>query len=254
MKITVSGWPGAGSTTLALILAKNLKLKYLSGGELFRFISTELEYDNTGKDRILADQYLEQYLGPVVDKYFDEILTNKKFDNILIESDIANFRIGKRDDVVSIFILADEEIRRARLSGDKRSKDINFLKTRDLENQKFYGQLYNINWLDIEEIRAKHSLVIDNSDLGVTEELDEIYDFFNKNNFIDQNTYSNLINSSSEEENTFFSKGKSYYIENLKESELFYNSKMIIQDLNKFYKSEIENFPENLKNIFLGIN
>ena len=87
MNIIVSSWPGAGSSTLAMILAKELKLRLFLGTETFRLIGRKLNYENTGKERIEADQYLEKYWGPLYDKYVEYIALNNN--GLIIESDIG---------------------------------------------------------------------------------------------------------------------------------------------------------------------
>ncbi len=107
--VAVSGWSGAGSTSVTLILALMLQRKYVYIGSVFRYIGEYLGYDDEGMSRIEADLLLERQIGRLMDEYVDWVLVNEN--NIILESDLSCFRIGKRDDVFGVFLEASLEDR-----------------------------------------------------------------------------------------------------------------------------------------------
>ena len=97
MKITVSGWPGGGSSSLSLLLAYHYKFKHLQGGNIFRHIYKSLSFAESGQDRVEAHNYVEPYYGPLHDAYIDELLKDNSVQKTLIENDIASFRVKPKN-------------------------------------------------------------------------------------------------------------------------------------------------------------
>lgn len=251
MKITISGWPGAGSTTLALVLSKTLNLKYVSGSAVFRYLGSKLKFADTGEDRIIADKYLEEHFGKIFDRFLEKLLTDSTFDNILIESDITSFNLGKDYPFFSVFLTTAYEERLKRLGVDGRDKDIDFLKARDQKNAEFYKKLHGINWFNIIEIQAKHDLVIDNSHISVAEEMNLIYNELLKNAFINEAKFNELVSKSEEEDRNYWKNGKDFVREDLKSKSLFMNEKEILSLIIKNFKTQIELLPDDIKTAVL---
>ena len=92
--IAISGWSGVGTSTVALQVAWVWQRKYYYFGKLFRDLGEKIGYQNEGMDRVKADDYLEKIIGKTVDKYVDFLLLSGR--NIVVESDIACFRLKKK--------------------------------------------------------------------------------------------------------------------------------------------------------------
>ena len=240
MNIVVSGWPGAGSSTLALLLAYNLKYKHLRGTETFRLLGQQLGYTLTGEDRIKADTYLEDYWGPVYDKYVDLILTTR--DGYLVESDIAAFRLGLKDNIYSIFLAPSLDSRKKRLEADGRPEEISLLEKREKELDDQYNKLHGFHWLDINLVVEKHNLVLDTSNMGISQELEYVYVGLDKApvNF-------------QEIDKQFWDNGKSFYLEQLQNQGLAFTTEEIIREIVKLFPTEINNMPPELKLIACNI-
>lgn len=241
MKITISGHPGGGSTSLALILCRLLNLKYISGGAFFRYLGERLNYSDTGIDRITADKYLEEFVGKLWDSYVDEILLDKSVENILIESDVASFRLGKLEDVISVFLLTDDAVRKQRLGSDGRALDTEILHVRDMENSNIYKNMYGIDWFSRDQIYSFHNAVIDNSHLTITQTVEKVLgDKFNQK----------LKEECMALEDEFFKSGKKVFLDNLQSKNLLPKVTDTIAIFKVKYADKINLFPEILKNVF----
>jgi cytidylate kinase len=253
MIITISGWSGVGSTTLALLLAKTLDYKLLTGTETFRYLGSKLNYEDTGADRVAADEVLEKYWGPIYDKYLDYKVNNSN-ENIIIESDLVGFFAKKREDIISIFLIADFESRSNRLKVDNRDKDVDILRNRDEMLRNKYYQMHNVDIFDKKLLKDTHDLVLDNTDLGLSEELVIIYDYLRKENIILKSTYSNLVNMSKIEDKKYWEKGKTKTIHELSTKNLCYHTEEIFQEISQIFPNDIRALPEYLKEIIMTIN
>lgn len=245
LNITVSSWPGSGATALALILTKIFKYKLVQGGQTFRLLSTLMGKEDTGFDRIQIDEFLEKYYGKIFDSYVDHLLVNQN--SLIIESDIASFRVGKTDKIFSIFLISSLEARTQRLKGDSREKDIKFLSAREKSLQKEYLNLYNIDWLDINTITKTHSLVLDNSSITIEEEIYIILDELLKKGFNNFQYFKSKVGPITK---SYIELGKIEFMRNLEKDNLLYPTKQLIKDVINFSYSEFKSFPTKLKEIF----
>jgi len=87
INFAISGWAGSGSTSLALLISKMTKRKYLYIGNVFRYLGQQLGYDDKGEKRPEFDNYIEGIIGKTVDDFIDHRLLSTE--NIILEGDIA---------------------------------------------------------------------------------------------------------------------------------------------------------------------
>jgi cytidylate kinase len=253
MKLTVSGWPGGGSSTLSLILCKMLNIKHVRGGETFRAIYKALDKSDTGHEHLAAHRFVEEYFGPLYDEYVDKKLSGNDTDNYLIETDIGAFRVGKRDDLLSIFLLTDEKIRQERLGGDGRSDDGEIVSEIDRNHAETYYKLHGIEWFNEQQIRSTHALVIDNSQMTIADELVAVFDALERMEMITKERASELRCMAQAEEATFWDSGKKYYSDYLKEEELVMSPVEILVEMRQIFQDEINGFPSELKTAIYGL-
>lgn len=242
-KITISGWPGAGSSTLALLLSSTLKLKLYQGGEVFRFFFRKIESE-TGLGRIQGNAEIEPIIGSLYDKYIDSLIPNKNKSNILIESDIASFRLGKVESVISIFIVATQESRKARTQVDGRPADGDQMLEIDKSHEEEYQKLHGINWFDKNEIEQKHNLVIHNDNLTIAEELDLVYEKLFNTNMIDTDKLNTLKANSKILEGEFWTNGKDFFKQKLKQEGLILSGEDLLRDMWSQFYDIMKNIPE----------
>jgi len=237
MNIVVSGWSGAGSSTLSLILADLIGYKLMQGSQTFRFIGKSLGFGQTGIDRITADTFLEKYWGPIYDKYIDFAILNE--DHILVESDLAAFRVGKIDNLFSVFLMASLESRKERLKSDSREKDIPLLEQRELEHQKQYIATKGLDWLDKDIIAKKYNLPLESSNLNIAGVLDAVFEKLDLPEKF----------NTEEIEQLFWQKGKDYFYNSLKSKELLFSTNEIIVNIRTLFPNVIKTFPKVLQDI-----
>ncbi|RLI74839.1 cytidylate kinase [Archaeoglobales archaeon] len=141
MKITISGLPGSGTTTVARILAKKLNLKLISAGEIFRQLAAKkgMTLEEFGK-------YAEN--NPEIDLLIDKTqkeLAEKEEDTV-VEGRLSGYMIKNPD--LKVWLFADAEVRYERIA-KREGKDIAIVrsetkKREELERRR-YEKFYSIN-------------------------------------------------------------------------------------------------------------
>ena len=166
MIITISGKAGSGKSTVARELAKQLKLKHYSIGDLMRQMA---------KDRNISLLELGKAAekDKSIDKELDErqIKLGKEENNFVIDGRLTAYFIPNAD--IKIFLECEDRIRAERILKDERkdekSKDINGviskIRERESSERKRYKQYYGIDYYDEE----MYNLFIDTTKLSVKE-------------------------------------------------------------------------------------
>jgi len=152
--IVIGGLHGTGKSTCAKMLANELKLKYVSAGEIFRAMARE-----KGMNIEQFSQYAEKHHE--VDREVDSRVTKaSKEGNAVIEGQISADLIEKPD--MAVFLTAPEKIRIERLShrdGKSTEESSRETKTREASEKKRYMKVYGIDAYDY----SAYNLIIDTS-------------------------------------------------------------------------------------------
>lgn len=168
MIITISGKAGSGKSTAAEALAKKLKYKYYSIGNLQR--------DFAAKKGITLDELRKlEEKDKSIDRQFDDFQKElgKKEDNFVIESRLSPFFIK---DSFKVFLECEDEIRYNRIVKDKRKRrmveqqDKNEILTRDGKDRDRLVRFYGFDFLD----QKNYDFVLDTSYLSPDEVVDVI--------------------------------------------------------------------------------
>lgn len=245
--IVLSGWSGVGTSVVSMHLALILKRNYIYFGKLFRDIGEFMGYDNEGISRVEIDELLEKHIGKLVDQYVDYLLINGE--GFVLESDIAGFRLKKRQEFVSVFLYADKEIRMSRVLIDGRGEDAKeILEARDLSLQKMYQVLWGIDIFDFEQIKNSYWYTLDSSKLTVLQTIIEVwnlirqFEFFGNEheNLLDINHYVDLFNQ----------KGKDGLRTKLFEKGLLVSSKELAVQMKQVMPEEVNRLPSEIKLYF----
>ena len=166
MIITISGKAGSGKSTVAKELAKQLKLKHYSIGDLMRQMAKE-------RNISLLELGKAAEKDSSIDKELDErqIKLGKGENNFVIDGRLTAHFIPNAD--VKVFLECEDRVRAERILKDERkdeeSKDINRviskIRERESSERKRYKQYYGIDYYDEE----MYNLVIDTTNLSVKE-------------------------------------------------------------------------------------
>ena len=162
MRITVSGLPGSGTTSLSRYLAERHNFTMISAGEVFRQCAKEhnMELAEFGR---LAEQ------DPAYDKMIDarqkEIAEAK--DNIIVEGRLSGWMVENAD--LKIWVFAPINCRLERIVFRDQIADMETAKKVTLERENCeavrYQQYYSI---DINDLSIYH-LILNSEHWGVDE-------------------------------------------------------------------------------------
>lgn len=157
VRITISGTPGSGKTTVARLVHEQTKLEYVYSGDIFRDLAKQHQ-----KSLEEFGRYCEQH--PQVDKQLDKKqLDYLKQEDIIVEGRLAGWLAYQENiPAVKVFITADETIRAQRIvnrEGGTVSQRKKELQTREQSEAKRYRDYYNIDLFDT----SIYDLVIDSS-------------------------------------------------------------------------------------------
>lgn len=166
-RITISGHPGSGTSTLATTLAQKTGWDRLNGGDIFREEAANREIELEEFSRLCLED-------DTVDRMLDEILQNridKPNGPEIVESRLAGwwaFRSGT--DCVRVWLEVAEMERARRLygreGGDVETQQAKGRERMEADNAR-YQRLYEINMSDM----TPYSLVIDSENLTPDEVL-----------------------------------------------------------------------------------
>jgi len=173
MKITITGPPGSGKSSVAKFIAKKLGLKHYSAGDIRREIAAKkgmtLEEFNRWDEKTHEG-----------DKAADEFLKNigKKEDNFVVDGRLPAYFIP---DSIKIFLYVDPKVGAKRVMERRKGVEVyknlkeamKKLAEREESDNKRYQELYGINYAD----KRNFDLCIDTSKTTVEEVADEIIEF-----------------------------------------------------------------------------
>ena len=155
MRLTISGLPGSGTTTVAKLLSKEFELELISAGDMFREMAkvkklqlnqfSELAENNDEFDRLIDKNQGEEAM---------------KRENAIIESRLSGFFVPNAE--LKIWLKAPTEIRARRIAGREGiayEEAISAMKDRERSEHKRYENYYGINLDDL----SIYDLVIDSS-------------------------------------------------------------------------------------------
>ena len=178
MRITISGKPGAGKTTIAKLLAKKLKLKYIEMGKIAQGIAL--------KRRLTIGELMQKArVDPSIDEEIDAAQKNvgKTQDNFIIDGRISFFFIP---DAIHVFLDVDERVAAERIFKKKREPDEPQYKSvedvqkdiheRLLANQEQYLKYYGVDYLD----QKKYRIILDTTNKTKQEIVKELLERISK--------------------------------------------------------------------------
>jgi len=167
MRITVSGPPGSGTTSLAKYLVNKHHFSLISAGDIFRGLAADKNMDLAEFGRLAED---DESVDLMIDARQKEI--GEARDNIIIEGRLAGHMIDNAD--IRIWVAASVECRSVRIS-DREEIDPQTAVELTIEREDCeagrYHKYYNIDINDL----TPYDLVI-NSEVWGVEDIGAIVD------------------------------------------------------------------------------
>ncbi|MGB2842936.1 MAG: AAA family ATPase [Halobacteriota archaeon] len=155
MRITISGLPGSGTTTVAKLLSKELSMELISAGKMFRQIANEKnlqleQFSELAENNADFDRRIDEKQG-------EEAM---KRENVIVEGRLSGFFVPDAD--LKIWLKAPVEVRARRIAGREGTtyeEALYAMKNRERSEHKRYETYYGINLGDL----SIYDLVIDSS-------------------------------------------------------------------------------------------
>lgn len=167
MQITVSGFPGSGTTTISRLLAECYDLEMVSSGEIFRKMAKERGL-SLAEFGALAER--DPSIDLDIDKNQKSIIQSRE--NIILESRLAGHMAEGRSDVLKVWIKAPLLTRVRRIQ--RREKSISFDEelNKTAEREKSEALRYkNYYGIDIKDLSI-YDIVIDSEKWNQYQTLD----------------------------------------------------------------------------------
>ncbi|RZN43533.1 MAG: cytidylate kinase [Methanophagales archaeon ANME-1-THS] len=155
MRITISGLPGSGTTTIARLLSKELSLELISAGELFRALAKERnlpleEFSKLAENTDEFDRWIDM-------RQREEAM---KREQLIIEGRLSGFFVPHAD--LKIWLKAPIEVRARRVAGREKiayEEALAAMTSREQSEYMRYERYYGIHLDDL----SLYDLVIDSS-------------------------------------------------------------------------------------------
>jgi len=155
--ITISGLPGAGTSTVARLVAGALDLERVDGGTVFREMAAERDLDVGAFSRVAEDD-------PEIDLELDQRLAVRaRAGDVLLESRLAGWIVTNEGLVATrVWVAADEEERARRVAAREGVAPGDALmanRDRERSERQRYRTYYGIDLDDL----SVYDLVIDST-------------------------------------------------------------------------------------------
>jgi predicted cytidylate kinase len=159
MRITISGPPGSGKTTVCKLLAARLGYRYIISGNVFREMAAKLSLSLTEFGKLAEGD-------PKYDRMIDDsMVTMAAADSdIVLEGRLAGHNLARQDmTAFKVYLDADPIVRAARIM-EREKGDLKAVMTEMLEREQCeaarYSQWYGIDIND----KSVYDLMVDTSD------------------------------------------------------------------------------------------
>lgn len=248
--VVVSSWPAAGGTTLALMVANLVGLRYIYAGGVLKEWAARMGYDyKSSKFHKWEDKY-----GVIWDHFWEDYILAKlsASDGFLCEGKTLGFLLNP-DKAFEVMVTATAEVRAQRSGKDGRTEDIH---ARDEFLSKRWYDLFGIELLNPEAITDNYNLRVDNSELSIAESLIMVLEAIQASGNPDWQkklTASDYRNQAKEFEETFWTdqehekNGKDRLKNSLKEKKLYFTNDQIFADWKQNFSDKLSKLPEEMQ-------
>ncbi|MEM0372586.1 MAG: cytidylate kinase family protein [archaeon] len=176
MIITISGEPGAGSTTLAKAVAKRLGYRLLTIGEIHKKIAKKHGMD-------IKEYWEHQRKNPASERRFHEELDayqkkEAKKGNIVVNGKLSAFQIKNADlKILIVASLRERAKRTAKRDGGTIKAAEESIKKREKIERRDWKKMYGFDY--VKDVKA-YDFVIDTTRLNANQTLNTIMDLISK--------------------------------------------------------------------------
>ena len=169
MRITISGPPGSGKTTVCGKLSEELGLKAIVFGQVFRELAAEKGL-SLGELGALAEK------DPSIDAGIDAKIVDiaRAHPDIILESRLSAYMLTRNNiSALRVYLDASPEVRMSRIGG-REGKDLEIAVKETIDRQASEAKRYKMYYdIDIDD-RSVYDLVINTDELTPDEVLDRI--------------------------------------------------------------------------------
>lgn len=240
--LIVTSWPSSGGTTMALLLANLLGMRYVYGGGIFKTFAHEIYDAESGEAYIKFENEYGNAWDEIWEAYAKLVLKVQK--NILVEGMTAGFLYNSNTSYALMFT-ASLVARAQRAQLDGRSDALATLKARDHDVRKRWIQNLDIDIYDMNLIHEKYDLVVDNSDMGIADTLNFVLPQLAKVGF-----YASLTPDQAKDlEAEFWNTGKKYYQQKLQDQNLWLQPAKVFTEWKEHFPEKVNNLPQEMKEV-----
>jgi predicted cytidylate kinase len=158
MRVSISGPPGSGKTTVCVLVAKKLDCEYVLIGQIFRQMAAERSVNIETFGRLAEE---DETIDKELDMRMLAIATSKE--NIVLEGRLTGALLKSRKiPVFAIYVDADENVRAQRIAqreGANPEDVLRLIRKRERSERKRYKAYYGIDPSD----RTLYDLWVDSS-------------------------------------------------------------------------------------------
>lgn len=245
--LVVSSWPSAGGTTISLVIATLLGLKYIYAGGVLKEWARRMGYDPTSNEfHEWEDKYGESW-----DHFWENYISKKlsSTEGFLSEGKTLGFLLpaGRANE---IFIIADAETRAHRAHIDGRTEEI---KARDSLLANRWKRLFGIELLNRDSLKENYDFVLDNSKLTISQSLLTVWEHIVEwhqlpNDFLqDPKSYFDQVDAQFQQEKTSGIDPRKRWKDQLASKNLYISSESVFSEWIEDYQNELAKLPQEMR-------
>ncbi len=248
MNIIISGWPGAGTTSLALLMSHLLEYRYVYGGGVFKYLGQQIAGDTSGPKFI----EFEQKFGVAWDQIWEPYVMWKleHSDKMIVEGKTTGF-FAESENYYEIMLIAKVSARASRAAGDGRTDAEQTIMARDVVVRQRWINEYGIDVYDPQLIVNNYDLLVDNSQMTIDDELQFVLSNLEEDYRFPRTDLEQEKKHAQEAVTMLQSKGKDFVRESLHERGLLVNPQEVMKEWNEHFADRVQALPDELKNIVL---